>query len=151
MRARVLLVVIAVLLIAVFVGVNWTVFMTPAPLNLLVTTVEAPPALVMLAILGVVMLVGAVYMAVWQSQILLESRRHAKDLQAQRLLADQAEASRFTELRTVMLEQMERMSQRVTGTQEALRAEMRDNTASLAAMIGKMDDRSGSGSPGSKS
>jgi uncharacterized integral membrane protein len=147
MRARVLLVVVAVLLMAVFVGVNWAVFMTPAPLNLLVTTVEAPPALVMLAVLGGVVLVGAVYMAVWQSQILLESRRHAKDLQAQRLLADQAEASRFTELRTVMLEQMERLSQRLTVTQEALRAEMRDNTASLAATIGKADDRSRSGLP----
>ena len=150
MRVRVLLVVIALLLVAAFVAVNWTAFMTPAPLSLLVTTVEAPPALVMLAILALAMLASVVYMALWQSEILLESRRHAKDLQAQRLLADQAEASRFTELRAVMLERMERLSERLADTQETLRTEIRDNAGSLAAMIGEIDDRARTGLPGAK-
>jgi hypothetical protein len=34
--------------------------------------------------------------------VLLEARRHAKELQAQRELADQAEVSRFTELRAYL-------------------------------------------------
>ena len=150
MRVRVLLVVIALLLVAAFVAVNWPAFMTPATLSLLVTTVEAPPALVMLAILALAMLASVVYMALWQSEILLESRRHAKDLQAQRLLADQAEASRFTELRAVMLERMERLSERLADTQETLRTEIRDNAGSLAAMIGEIDDRARTGLPGAK-
>jgi hypothetical protein len=35
-----------------------------------------------------------------QTSVIFEWRRHAKELQTQRELADQAEASRFTELRT---------------------------------------------------
>jgi uncharacterized integral membrane protein len=133
MRIRTLLVVIALLLVAAFMALNWGAFATPASLNLLATTIEAPPALIMAAVLGLVVLAGAVYMALWQSRILLESRRHAKELQAQRELADQAEASRFTELRATMVEQSERLTQRLTSVQEALQSEIRDQVNSLAA------------------
>ena len=108
MRIRTLLVVIALLLVAAFMALNWGAFATPASLNLLATTIEAPPALIMAAMLALVVLAGAVYMALWQSRILLESRRHAKELQAQRELADQAEASRFTALQNFIEERLQR-------------------------------------------
>jgi uncharacterized integral membrane protein len=142
MRIRTLLVVIALLLVAAFMALNWGAFATPASLNLLATTIEAPPALIMAAVLALVVLAGAVYMALWQSRILLESRRHAKELQAQRELADQAEASRLTELRATMVEQSERLTQRLTSVQEALQSEIRDQANSLAAMLGELGDRS---------
>lgn len=143
MRIRTLLVVVAILLLAAFVALNFNAFTAPAPLNLMVTTVEAPPALIMLVILALGGLVGAVYMAVWQAQILVESRRHAKELQAQRQLADQAEASRLTDLRTAMTEQSTRLAERLAGTQEALRKEIHEQSSSLAAMIGELGERSG--------
>lgn len=145
MRIRTLLVIVAILLLAVFVALNFSAFTVSAPLNLLVTTVEAPPALVMLVILALGGLAGAVYMALWQAQILVESRRHAKELHAQRQLADQAEASRITDLRTAMTEQSARLAERMTGTQEALRREIHEQVSSLAAMIGELGDRSGAG------
>ena len=37
-----------------------------------------------------------------QTSTLLEARQHARDLQAQRKLADQAEASRITELQNLL-------------------------------------------------
>nr|MDQ2735046.1 LapA family protein [Pseudomonadota bacterium] len=83
----------------------------------------------------------AVYMALWQGTILAESRRHAKELQGQRLLAEQAEASRFTELRAAFQEEMTRLTERLTVAHEALRTEIRDNANSLAAALGEMDDR----------
>lgn len=145
MRIRTLLVIVAIFFLAVFVALNLSAFTVSAPLNLLVTTVEAPPALVMLVILALGGLAGAVYMALWQAQILAESRRHAKELHAQRQLADQAEASRITDLRTAMTEQSARLAERMTGTQEALRREIHEQASSLAAMIGELGDRSGAG------
>ncbi len=143
MRVRTLLVIVATLLLAAFVALNMSAFATPASLNLLVTTVEAPPALIMLVLLALGALVGAVYMALWQAQILVESRRHAKELHSQRQLADQAEASRFTELRAAMAEQSDRLAERIASSQELLRTELREQANSLAAMLGELGDRSG--------
>ncbi len=141
MRARTMLVVIAVLLVAAFVAANWSAFLAPTALSLLVTSFEAPLGLVMLAVLVVAALAAAVYMALWQGTILAESRRHAKELQAQRLLAEQAEASRFTELRGAFQEEMARLAERMSAAHEALHTEIRDNANSLAATLGEMDDR----------
>jgi len=120
MRIRTVIVVFAILLVATFVALNWNAFTTPASLNLLVTSVEAPPALIMLALFALGVLAGAVYMAFWQAQILRESRRHAKELQAQRQLADSAEASRFTELRAALADEMARLGERLSAAQSNL-------------------------------
>ncbi len=143
MRIRTLLVIGVIVLLAAFVALNLGAFTTPAALNLLVTTVEAPPALIMLVVLVLGALAGAVYMALWQARILAENRRHAKELQAQRQLADQAEASRFVELRTDLAEQSDRLAERIASAQDLLRTEIHEQANSLAAMIGELGDRSG--------
>jgi hypothetical protein len=87
-------------------------------------------------------------MVVWQGSILRETRRHARELQEQRTLADQAEASRFCELRAALREEMAQVERRLGELQEGLRADLRDNVNSLASMIGEMDDRLRSGEAG---
>lgn len=90
---------VALAAVAVFAVLNWSVIMAPTTLSLGFAEVQAPLGLVLLgliALLSVLFLVYAVYL---QSSVLLEARRHARELQASRELADQAEASRFTELR----------------------------------------------------
>jgi len=141
MRARTLLLILAIGLIAAFAAINWVAFTTPTVLSLGLTTFEAPLGLIMLGLTVVTTLAFAGYMAVWQGSILLETRRHAKDLQAQRDLADRAEDSRFTELRSVMQAELVELAARIAATQEGLRTELRDSTNSLAAMFGEMDDR----------
>ncbi|MEO8080677.1 MAG: LapA family protein [Caldimonas sp.] len=141
MRVRTLLVVLLLVLIAAFAAANWSAFMAPTSLSLLVTSFEAPLGLMMLGLLGVVVLAFAVYMAVWQGTLLMESRRNAAELQKQRTLADQAEASRFTELRGALHDEMVALGERMTQNADALRAEIRDNGNSLAASVAEMDDR----------
>lgn len=141
MRVRTVLVILVLLLVAVFVAVNWPAFMAPTTLSLLVARIEAPLGLVMLGVQVLVLLVFAVYIAMWQGAVLLQTRRHTKELQAQRALADQAEASRFTELRAVLREEFERLAARVGQTQEELLREMREHANSLAATIGELDGR----------
>jgi uncharacterized integral membrane protein len=141
MRMRTLFLALVLLSAAVFVAVNWSAFTAPTRLSLLVTAVEAPVGLVMLGVVVLVVLAFGAYLVVWQSAILLESRRQTKELQVQRTLADQAEASRFTELRVIVHDELERLADRMTQALDALRAEIRDHANSLAATIGELDDR----------
>lgn len=141
MRTRILFLLLIGILIAAFAALNWAAFTAPTVLSLGFTTVEAPLGLTMLGLLVLLALVFAVYAAFWQGAVLLDARRHTKEMQLQRQLADQAEASRFTELRSALDSELARMAERISTSQEALRLEMRENTNSLAAMLGELDDR----------
>jgi uncharacterized integral membrane protein len=123
MPLRTLLLLLIVAAIVVFVAVNWTAFTTPTSLSLVFGTVEAPLGLVMLAITGALALVFLAYAFWLQAGVLRESRRMARELAAQRELAQAAEASRLTELRA-------HIDQAVNG---------------LAAQIAELDDRLGPG------
>lgn len=141
MRTRTLLVLLVITLIAAFAVLNWPAFTAPTALSIGFTNFDAPLGLAMLGALGIVTLAFAIYMAIWQGSILRETRRHTKELQAQRTLADQAEASRFTELRNLLHTEIEKLADRVSTSQAGLRTEIREGTNSLAAMLAELDDR----------
>ncbi len=95
-------------LAALFAALNWPVFNTPQPLWLGFTTVTAPLGVLLLAALVIV----AVLLLVEQSRALGESRRFARELDAQRKLAEHAEGSRYAELRGYFAEELGRVEQR---------------------------------------
>jgi hypothetical protein len=87
-----------------------------------------------------------------QGGALMESRRLARDLQAQRELADKAEASRFTELRTFLTAELGSVAAAQEQTRSVLltrldRAEAASREAqdeasnTLSAYIGELEDR----------
>ena len=141
MRLRLWVILFAIAALTAFVILNWPVFIAPTPLSLGFTSYEAPLGVVMLALVVGMSLVFAAYMAVWQSTILMDARRQAKEIQAQRTLAEQEETSRFSELRTTLHSEFEQMSKRLETSQLALSQEIRDNVNSLAAILAEMDDR----------
>ena len=141
MRLRFMLVVVTILLLAAFAALNWSAFAAPTRLSLLFVSFDAPLGLLMLGVLTLVVLAFAAYMALWQAKVLTDSRLHARELEHQRVLADQAEASRFTELRSLVHTEIEGLGVRLTQMQEGMRTDIRENTNSLAASIGEMDDR----------
>lgn len=135
-------------LIAFFGFMNWPVLNTPVPLWVGVTTITAPLGTLMVVLFGIVVLL----MLIEQSIALAETRRYGRDLNAQRKLADEAEASRFTELRTYLSEELARSEQRLVDTQSALiarldqlerslRTALEQQANSLLATIGELDDR----------
>lgn len=130
MKALRLLLVGALLLFAVFVAANWAAVLAPTTLSLLVTTVEAPLGLVLLVVTGVLVGLFLAYLAWWQAGVLMETRRHTKELQSQRELADTAEASRFTELQALVKSEC-----------AAVRGELQQTANGLAAQIAELDDR----------
>ena len=130
MRFRSLLVLVASGLAAVFVVLNWRVFAGTAKLNLLLTSAEVPVGVVMLLLFALALLVLWIIVGRWQGTLLVEFRRQAQELQAQRLLAENAEASRFTELGALIREEIAK-----------LRTELQETEHSIAATLGEMDDR----------
>ena len=130
MRFRSLLVLVASGLAALFVVLNWRVFAASAKLNLLLTSAEVPVGVMMLMLFALALLVLWIIVGRWQGTLLVEFRRQAQELQAQRLLAENAEASRFTELGALIREEIAK-----------LRAELQDTEHSIAATLGEMDER----------
>ena len=151
MRFRTIILILVILLVAGFVALNVDEFTRISLLSLGFTTLQMPLGLVMLLLLVVVLVVFLVSSLYMQSRNLLESRAHTRELDRQRLLADKAETSRFTELRTYLdaqtLEVQRReaalsalLSDRFAQQQQALLARIEQSDNSVAAYMGQMED-----------
>lgn len=152
-----LLALVAALLVAV-ATLNWEVFITPTDISLGFGQVAVPLNLMLLGLLvllSVLFLVHAVYI---QGSALMETRRHTKELQANRELADKAEASRFTALREFIAAEMTRQEARQTEAQQQLLVRLAELAQashtlteqtgnSLAASLGELEDRLERGLP----
>lgn len=98
-------------LVTVFVILNWNVFITPTPLSFGFSTIEIPLGMVMLALtLGTYVLMTT-YANHLRKSALIQAGISAEELQKQRRLADQAEASRFTELRNFLNEEFKQLAE----------------------------------------
>ena len=152
MGYRTLALVIAFLLFTIFAAINWPAFTAPTTLSFGFGSVQGPLGLILLGVIVFVCAVFLLLLAVQQASVLAETRRMAKELSAQRTLADQAEASRFTELRAYIDQALQRGSGAVTAgapadlgarldrIESALKAQAEHSNA-LAATIGELDDR----------
>ena len=102
MRARTIFLIVGIFLIAGFAMLNVDEFTRTSVLSLGFTTMQVPLGLVMLLLVVAILLVFLATTIYMQSANLIETRQYARELTAQRTLADKAEASRFTELRQYM-------------------------------------------------
>lgn len=152
MNLRSLFLLLVLAAIAAFTVLNWSVFIVPTDLNLVITSVRAPLGLVMLGVLAFLLAIFLTYVVYLQTTVLLDSRSHAKELAANRKLADQAEASRFTELqkfldaelKSIAVSQKEHQLQileRVGALEQAVQQSIEQSGNSLAASLGEMDER----------
>lgn len=150
LRALALFAVVAV--IGLFALLNWTAFTTPTTLSLLFTEVQAPLGLIMLGLAVFLTLLFTLWAISMQASTLMEARRLNRELQAQRELADKAEASRFVELRSYVGAEMQRAATasgrsheellgRMTHLEGALRLALEHNANAVAASIGEFEDR----------
>ncbi len=143
---------VVLVLIGVFALINWPAFTTLTPLSLGGTTVQAPLGLIMLGLVLFLSLLFTMWAISLQATALLESRRHTKELQAQRELADKAEASRFVELRSFLTTELHRVSSgsdemraellaRMDRMQDDSRLMLEQTSNTLSATIGELEDR----------
>jgi hypothetical protein len=152
MKTRTLFLILVLVAIGGFSALNWNAFLTPTSLNLGLAEVQAPLGLIMLGALVMVAGVFMVYILYLQTTVLLDTRQHTKELQSNRKLADQAEASRFTELRGFLETELKRqlaqdaesraaVVARIDQLERDLRTAVEQSGNSLAASLGELEDR----------
>ncbi len=132
---------LVVVLIVALATLNWGVLVTPTIMSIGIMQVTAPFGLIMLGLTALLGLMFLFYVFYLQSTVMIDTRRHGKEMQVQRELADKAEASRFTELRTFIEAQEQKQAARAADMQQAVlaRVDQVDNT--IAAHIGQLEDR----------
>lgn len=139
-------------LLTLFVVFNWGAITAPTSLSLGIADVQAPLGLVLLGFVLLLTLLFLLFALYLRTSVLMESHRHGKELKAQRQLADQAEASRFTELRNYLAGEVAGLKQaqeatrsevlgRLDRLEEGLRDAVEQSGTSLSAYIGELEDR----------
>jgi biopolymer transport protein ExbB/TolQ len=152
MRARLIFIVVAVVLVGAFAVQNWPEFTRASSLSFGPISMTLSLGLVMLALLGIALLAFLVSAAAQESRHLLEHRRHARALQAQRELAEKAEASRFTDLRQHFDTHLRETRQRealvatefertVMQSQRELRVQLEQMNHMLSTRLGQLETR----------
>jgi Mg2+/citrate symporter len=152
MYLRTLLIVVVLGSLSIFAALNWGAVTTQTPLSLGFASVEAPLGMILLVILGLLTLLFLVYIVYLQSSALIESRRYAREIQAQREIAENAEASRFKQLQSFLETELRRFNDqsveikgavltRLDELDREMRASVEQSGNALAAYIGEIEDR----------
>lgn len=145
MKSRIALLVLIIVLIGALGFLNFPYLSQSVPMSLGVTTVDGPLGLIMLTLTAVMAIAFIAYVIGMQGAWLLEARAHAKEMAAQRELAEKAEVSRFTELRLAMenlhKEQERRMLERMDALESHLQARAQESDNSTAAYVGQLEQQ----------
>lgn len=139
---------VILLVVAVFSLANWSVLSAPATLSFIVFDIEGPLGVILLGAMLVLVGLFVLYALTLRTKMLMESRRCNQELEAQRKIAETAEASRLSELRA----QIEREFADVRVTVGEISGQMDRNVQSmqqsldeaangLAALVAEMDDK----------
>lgn len=139
-------------LLGIFSLANWTALTAPATLSFVAFSFEAPLGLLLLGTILVFMIIFTAYILTLRTTMLMDARRHAREITAQQELAEKAEASRLSELRNqldhefVQLRETLEQSRisfitRVNDTEQGLRNVIEENSHSLSAYLGEIEDK----------
>lgn len=152
MRTRTVLLVVAILLVAAFAALNWSEIVRPTQLSFGLFTTDAPLGGLLLAALAIVLVLFLAATAAMRTQYMLEYRQHQKELEAQRELADKAEASRFVDLRTHLDSHLKEMRDRdaiaatefdkaMLNSQREVRTQMEQMNRMISARLNELEHR----------
>lgn len=138
----------ALFLLTVFTLANWSAMVEPTLLSFVAFGIEGPLGIILLAATLIVTALFTLYALALRTNMLMETRRHNQELQAQRKLAESAETSRFNELRGQIEHEFAQLrgiigdlDGRLDGVEQSLRKSLDESANSLAALVGEMDDK----------
>lgn len=152
MKIRTILLFIVLAAFAVFAALNWSAFIKPTTLSLGFSVVEAPLGLVLLGFLAFLVAFFLIFVVYLETATLFDMRRHSREVQVNRDLADQAEASRFTELRVFLESELKNQNDtaaerhtalfsRLDKLEVDLRFTVEEAGNTVTAYIGELDHR----------
>jgi len=138
----------AMFVIAVFTLANWSVLSAPAALSFIVFEVEGPLGVILLGAMLVLVALFVLYALTLRTNMLMESRRHNQELQAQRKLAETAEASRLSELRAQIEREFAQLRTAIGAIdgqmdrhEQSLKQSLDEAANGLSALVAEMDDK----------
>ena len=151
-RAFSLTLILAYVLLAAFAALNWAAIVAPSTLSLGFTEVSVPLGMVMLIFTAAISGSFVVYIVLLQAGVIVEARRLTKEVKEQRELADTAEASRFTELRSLLEGEMRKIEAqsaaskreseaRIEQSARGMQDKFAESTATLSAYLGEIEDK----------
>ncbi len=151
-RAFSLILILACVLLAAFASLNWVAIAAPSALSLGFAEVSAPLGMVLLIFTAAICGLFIIYIVLLQAGVILEARRLTKEVKEQRVLADKAEASRFTELRTMLEGELRRIEAQGAATHRefgarleesgrGLQDKLAETTGTLSAYLGEIEDK----------
>ena len=145
MKLRTLFLLLIVAAIAALAVLNWGELTAPSLMSLGVVSIEAPLGLIMLGLTALLGVFFIAYVLSLQGSVLLDTRRHSKEMTAQRELADKAEASRFTELRAFLETQHQQVQSQLIARLDTLEARLaaraQESDNSTAAYVGQLEQQ----------
>jgi len=145
MNFRSLLLTLTAEAIAAIAVLNWNTLAASVPVSLGVVTVDAPLGIVMLALTALLAAFALAYVLWLQGSVLIETRRHGKEMQVQRELADKAEASRFTEMKIFLQAQSQQthsaLMERIETLESRVLARANESDNSTAAYWGQLENQ----------
>ncbi len=122
MNIRTLTVIVVLVLLGLFAGLNWPAFTAPTTLNLLFAKVQAPLGLVMLGVILALTLLYVLFSLGVEASALIEVRRYARELYQVRKQLENEEESRFLQLKGFLEAEFARQGETQAQLSKALSA-----------------------------
>jgi uncharacterized integral membrane protein len=143
-----IVILLALFLLAVFTLANWAVLSASSTLSFIVFDIEGPLGVILLGAMLVLVALFVVYALTLKTGMLMESRRHNQELEAQRKLAETAEASRLSDLRaqierefTQLHDAIGAVDGRMDSHEQTMKQSLNEAANGLAALVAEMDDK----------
>jgi len=146
------LIAIASLLLGLFLFANWAAITTQIQLSFLLFEANGSVGLIFLGITLVFALLFVSYALLLRTRMLVDARRHAQELDAQRKLAESAETSRYDQLReqiTAEFAQLQKTNKESHDTlvarnetmEQSLLKQLEEETNGLSAALGEIEEK----------
>jgi uncharacterized integral membrane protein len=152
MRVTTILLLVLLGVLTLFAVLNWTAVTAPTALSVGFTTIDAPLGLVLLVASAMLTAVFLGVILIQQATAFADARRSAKDLHAQREIADKAEASRLAEVRASLEAALRKIDvdaaaaraeehARLARLEEAVIARVAEVENALSAHLAELEDK----------
>lgn len=138
MKIRTIALFLLIVLMAVFLVINWTTISAETTVNLVYTEVQAPLGIIIVCGFGVLILLMLIY-TVWQAaSVTMELRAAYKETRNARALADDAEKSRFAESNKMITERLDKLEQMMMTRQDEFSQDLRRLSEQLDSKVSSM-------------
>lgn len=122
---------LVLIVLAVFLIINWGALSQVTTVNLVYTEIQAPLGILVVGGFGIVVLLLAVYTVWQQTSMMMELRAAYKEARAARQVAEDADKSRVAEIRTEFAARLDKLETLLTDRTDELLQMTRNRNAAF--------------------